>query len=106
MSIRILKDGRTLLTPPHYGWFRMEVARQQNHACITCGGEANYMLPLADDHSFHLAHRGTRGMGSAIRDDVIGPKRGQVEGGKCGKCHRIEHNQQSAVQSQPQWSRA
>ena len=105
MAIKITKDGRTILTPPHYGFFRMEVARSQNHACMTCGGSVNYMLPLEDDRSFHLAHRSTRGMGSAFRDDVIGPKKGQVEGGKCGKCHRIEHGQQSEVQSQPQWSK-
>lgn len=44
-------------------------------------------------------------MGGALRDDVIGPNRGQVEGGKCGQCHRQEHHQQEEVQSQPQWSR-
>jgi len=99
------KDGRTILTGKDYGLFRMELCRSQGGRCITCHGPADYMLPLESDYSFHVAHRGSRGMGRAIQDDVVGLKRGQVEGGKCGKCHRIEHGQQSAVQSQPQWSR-
>jgi hypothetical protein len=105
MSIRVTKDGRTIREGAHYSDFRYMVWNLQAGRCIECSGPTDYYADLDRDYSFHLAHRGTRGMGSSFRDDVLGPKKGQVEGGKCGKHHRIEHNQQSAVQSQPQWSR-
>lgn len=72
---------------------------------MKCDGITSLTADLESNYSFHVAHRGSRGMGGALRDDVIGPNRGQVEGGKCGQCHRQEHHQQEEVQSQPQWSR-
>jgi hypothetical protein len=104
--IKITKDHRTIRTGTHYSLFRESVYIMQGMRCCECGRITSLLSDLQDDISFHLSHRGTRGMGSGFRDDVLGPKKGQVEGGKCGKCHRQEHNQQEVVQSQPQWSRA
>lgn len=104
--IKITKDGRTILSGIDYTHFRYELWISQNKKCIKCGRDTDLLVDLSANHSFHLAHRGTRGMGSGFRDDVLGPNKGQVEGGKCGRCHRQEHNQQSAVDSKPQWSRA
>lgn len=101
--IEISKDGRTKRTGVDYTKFRFEVWQSQ-HLCVKCGRETDLLADISADGSFHLAHRGTRGMGGGFRDDVLGPNKGQVEGGKCGKCHRQEHGQQEAVQSQPQWS--
>lgn len=94
MSIRVTKDGRTIRTGKDYTAFRREVFHDQNASCMDCTRTTFLLSDLERDDSFHLAHRGSRGMGSAIRDDVVGPKRGQVEGGKCGRCHRQEHHQQ------------
>ena len=91
--IRITKDGRTIRTGKHYTEFRAYLFVSQNARCIECERITSTSSPLEYDDSFHVAHRGSRGMGSAIRDDVVGPKRGQVEGGKCGSCHRKEHGQ-------------
>ena len=93
--IRVTKDGRTIRTGKDYMAFRRELFYAQVGRCMVteCG---RCTFPLVDpefDFSFHVSHRGSRGMGGAIRDDVVGPKRGQVEGGKCGKCHRKDHGQ-------------
>jgi hypothetical protein len=94
MTVEIKKDGRTILKGQDYTDFRKDLYDSQQGQCIKCGKQTSLVVPLEWGNSFHAAHRGSRGMGSAIRDDVVGPKRGQVEGGKCGSCHRNEHNQE------------
>jgi hypothetical protein len=91
--IKTTKDGRTIRTGEDYTAFRYQLHGEQSGCCVDCGRYTDPEAPLEWDSSFHIAHRGSRGMGSAIRDDVVGPKRGQVEGGKCGGCHRKEHGQ-------------
>jgi hypothetical protein len=93
MSIRKTKDGRTLRTGLDYTKFRRELHEAQKQLCIKCGRYTRTNISLEFDNSFHVSHRGSRGMGSGIRDDVVGPKRGQVEGGLCGRCHRESHGQ-------------
>lgn len=105
MAIEISKDGRTKLTGKHYTEFRRWLWFQQESACLRCCALTSLHVDLEYDQSFHVSHRESRGMGGSFRDDVIGPNKGQVEGGICGRCHRFEHNQQEEVQSQPQWSR-
>lgn len=96
MSIKITKDGRTIRTGAHYSRFRHSVYESQQGRCIgeRCGKLTSLVVPIEWGNSFHIAHRGSRGMGSSFRDDVVGPNKGQVEGGKCGSCHRREHNQE------------
>lgn len=93
MSIKVTKDGRTLRRKVDYSIFRRILYEAQHHLCMICGRYTDILAHPDCDYSFHVAHRGSRGMGGAIRDDVLGPERGQVEGGKCGRCHRQEHNQ-------------
>lgn len=92
--IKTTKDGRTIRTGKDYKEFRSGLHSLQNARCLACPRITRIDVPLEWDNAFHVSHRGSRGMGSAIRDDVVGPRRGQVEGGKCGKCHREEHGQQ------------
>lgn len=96
MPINITKDGRRILKGKSYTDFRRELYEAQKGLCCVCSRLVYLSSPLEWDDSFHVAHRGTRGMGSGFRDDVVGPNKGQVEGGKCGKCHRIEHGQEAA----------
>ena len=93
MSIKTTKDGRMIRSGKDYTAFRRQVFEDQRGRCMTCGAWTNLEAPIEFAGSFHIAHRGSRGMGGSIRDDVVGPKRGAVEGGKCGHCHRKEHNQ-------------
>ena len=93
MPITTTKDGRTIRTGKSYTEFRREVYEAQSGRCMECPRQTSLTADIDSDFSFHIAHRGSRGMGSGIRDDVVGPKRGQVEGGKCGRCHRQEHGQ-------------
>lgn len=106
MSIVITKDGRTIRDGKDYSEFRIQLHKDQQGICMTCGRLTSLVVPLEYGHSFHVSHRGSRGMGSAIRDDVVGPKRGQVEGGKCGGCHRQEHNQELYHERSPKTVRA
>ncbi len=92
--IKTTKDGRTIRTGKDYTKFRADLYVKQNASCIECDQTCVFDAPLEWNNSFHVAHHGSRGMGGAIRDDVVGPKRGQVEGGLCGKCHRESHGQQ------------
>jgi hypothetical protein len=89
----IVRNGRTIRRGRDYSLFRRELFLNQTGRCIECNRLTSFEMDIDSDYSFHVAHRGSRGMGAAIRDDVVGPKRGQVEGGKCGKCHRQEHGQ-------------
>lgn len=91
--IRITKDSRTLRTGADYTKFRREVYADQCGHCIECGQWTSLQAEIESDYSFHLAHIQTRGMGGAFRDDVVGTRKGQVAGGKCGRCHRQEHGQ-------------
>ena len=91
--IVVTKDGRTIKRGADYTVFRHELWKVQQGNCADCGRVTSITADIESDWSFHVAHRGSRGMGGAIRDDVVGPKRGQVESGKCGKCHRREHGQ-------------
>jgi len=91
MSIKKTKDGRTIRTGKEYTDFRRQLYDKQKRLCIKCGRVTRLDISIYFGNSFHVAHRGSRGMGSAIRDDVVGEKRGQVEGGKCGACHREDH---------------
>jgi len=91
--LTITKDGRTIREGPDYTAFRKELFDSQRGRCFECGAWTNLEAPIEFDGSFHVAHRGSRGMGSSFRDDVIGPKKGQVKGGLCGDCHRKEHGQ-------------
>lgn len=94
MPIRILKDGRTILDGADYTKFRKHVYWFQDQKCLECGIMTSLTAPIEDDLSFHISHRGSRGMGSGYRDDVLGQKKGQVEGGKCGRCHMEEDHRQ------------
>src|SRR5271157_2899419 len=91
--VKTTKDGRTIRRGKDYTAFRRMVHDKQHGRCMTCNAWTNLELTPEFNGSFHLGHRGTRGLGGSLRDDVIGPKKGQVEGGKCGHCHREEHNQ-------------
>ena len=91
--IKTTKDSRTIRTGKDYTAFRRKVFEDQRGRCMTCGMWTNLELPIEFASSFHIAHRGSRGMGGSIRDDVIGPNKGQVECGKCGSCHREDHHQ-------------
>lgn len=95
MAVEIKKDGRTIRTGADYSQFRRSLHQSQQGRCIgeRCGKLTSLVVPIEWGNSFHVAHRGSRGMGGGFRDDVVGPKRGQVEGGLCGSCHRREHNQ-------------
>lgn len=93
MPIIKTKDKRTKRTGRDYSEFRRELFYKQGGNCMRCGGVTIFVADIESNFSFHVSHRGSRGMGGAIRDDVVGPKRGQVEGGLCGKCHRKEHGQ-------------
>lgn len=95
MPIKTTRDGRTIRTGKSYTDFRRDLYEQQNGICCVCPRLAYLSSPLEWDDSFHVAHRGTRGAGGCFRDDVVGPNKGQVEGGKCGKCHREEHNERN-----------
>ena len=92
--IRETKDGRTIREGLDYTVFRRWLHEGQNGKCKCCGRTTSLESPIHYDDSFHVAHRGSRGMGGSFRDDRVGDKRGMVECGKCGKCHRKEHNQQ------------
>jgi hypothetical protein len=89
--IKVTKDGRTIRTGTDYTGFRRVVHRGQWGNCLNCGRNTSLTVAFESDFSFHLTHCGTRGLGGSLRDDVLGTKKGQVEGGKCGKCHRAEH---------------
>lgn len=93
MSIQRTKDGRTIRSGKDYTEFRLSLWKEQAYRCMDCNRITDATLHPSCYRSFHVAHRGSRGMGGAIRDDVVGPKRGQVEGGKCSRCHRQEHSQ-------------
>lgn len=93
MPIKTTKDGRTIRTGQDYSFFRQQVWMLQVGKCMCCPRKTRLELDIDSDYSFHLSHVGSRGMGSAFRDDVLGTKKGQVEGGKCGACHREEHHQ-------------
>lgn len=93
MAVITKKDGRTIRTGKDYTSFRVQLWKEQRRLCIECGRVTDIAVPALWDDSFHVAHRGSRGMGAAIRDDIVGPNRGQVEGGLCGRCHRKQHNQ-------------
>jgi hypothetical protein len=95
MAIKVTKDNRTILTGVHYSRFRRKLYEDQDRLCIRCGRCCNLTVDLMAENSFHVLHRGSRGMGSAIRDDVVGQKRGQVEGGGCAKCHRQDHQKKA-----------
>jgi hypothetical protein len=94
MPIKLTKDGRTILTGREYSEFRRDLFYRQRGCCIECGRVTIFNADIDSDFAFHVAHRGSRGMGGGIRDDVVGEKRGQVKGGMCGKCHRESHHQQ------------
>ena len=94
MSVRVTKDGRTIRSGESYSEFRRYLYRFQDGRCVRCDRRTFLTVALEADDSFQVAHRGTRGMGAGYRDDVLGLRRGQVEGGVCGKCHRQEHHQQ------------
>jgi len=93
MAIKTTKDGRVIRSGSDYADFRRDLWRKQRWTCCTCSRITGLDMPIESDYSFHVAHRGSRGMGGGFRDDVVGTKRGQVEGGKCGGCHRKEHGQ-------------
>lgn len=88
------KKGRTIRTGRAYSEFRRELFDDQGGLCLRCSRRIVFEADIDADFSAHLSHRGSRGMGGAIRDDVVGPNRGQVEGIICGQCHRKEHHQQ------------
>lgn len=94
MAIEIKKDGRTIRTKKDYSKFRRELYYSQHGRCIRCERPTMFNIDIDSDYAFHVAHRGSRGMGSSFRDDVLGPNKGQVLGGLCGRCHRKEHHQQ------------
>ena len=91
--IEIRKDGRTIRTGNDYTEFRKQIFDAQRGRCFECGAWTNLEAPIEFAGSFHIHHRGSRGMGSSFRDDVIGPKKGQVVGGFCRVCHGRIHGQ-------------
>jgi hypothetical protein len=101
MSRKITKDGRTLRTGKDYTTFRYDLWFSQDGRCIRCGGIAALSEPIYRARSFHVHHKNGRGMGGSKRSDTFLKCEGL-----CGSCHRIEHNQQSAVPSELKWSRA
>lgn len=108
--IKITKDGRTIRTGKDYTEFRNEVHfLQKSHCanpdCEIKGGRLTYLYePLVYSGSFHLNH--LHGRGGGKRDDVIFRDGKQMVRGDCGKCHRVFHDQQERIASEPQWSRA
>jgi hypothetical protein len=98
--IRTTKDGRTIRSGRDYTDFRFELWEINHRNCWECNRSTSISADLAADNSFHVHHKRGRGMGGALRDDTF-----LACSGICGKCHRIRHGQQSAVQSQPQWSK-
>src|SRR5580700_3435341 len=94
----VTKDGRTIRSGKDYTAFRYELWLAQDKRCVGCGRVTDLLAELEAGHSFHVDHE--RGRGGGKRDDTFLSCKGL-----CGKCHRIKHGQQSAVQSQPQWSR-
>ena len=94
MPIMVTTDGRTIRSGQSYTEFRRCLYRFQDGRCVRCDRRTFLGVSLESENSFQVAHRGTRGMGAGYRDDVLGLRRGQVEGGLCGKCHREEHHQQ------------
>ena len=88
------KDGRTIKTGIDYTKLRTDLFFLQDGRCFACQRSTSLHVDILSDYSFHVAHRGSRGFGSAFRDDVVGPKKGQIKGGMCGKCHRQSHGQQ------------
>lgn len=99
--ISTTKDGRTKRTGKDYTAFRYELWLSQEKKCIDCGRLTNLQSDLHSDDSFHTDQTAGRGMGGAKRDDTFLACKG-----KCGRCHRIKHHQQSAVPSELHWSRA
>lgn len=107
--IKYTKDGRTIRTGADYTAFRFEVylvqsSRCGNPKCEIKGGRFTSLDSALESYdSFHLNH--LHGRGGGKRDDVMFRNGKQMVRGDCGKCHRVFHGQQEAVQSQPQWSR-
>ena len=91
MPIRIKRDGRTVRYGRSYTEFRKALYLMQSGRCMECGRMTSLTCDILSDWAFHVSHRGTRGMSGSVRDDVLGPKKGQVEGGLCAKCHRERH---------------
>jgi hypothetical protein len=106
--VKITKDGRTIRTHKSYTEFRRDLHKTQggrcaNPECEQSDGRMTFLYaPLELDCAFHVNHLNGRGAGK--RDDVVTRDGREVCRGDCGKCHRIFHGQQSAVESQPQWS--
>lgn len=100
MAVKVTKDGRTIRSGKTYTAFRYELWLCQNKLCADCGRQTDLHVDLSWNTSFHIDHVDGRGLGGSKRDDTFLACKG-----KCGKCHRIKHGQQSAVQSQPQWRR-
>jgi hypothetical protein len=98
LSIKVTKDGRTIRTGKDYTLFRLRLWKSQLGYCAGCGGKTDYYADLEADWSFHVDH--TNGRAAGKRDDTPESCKG-----KCGKCHRIKHNQQSTVPSELHWSR-
>ena len=96
--INVTKDLRTILDGADYTKFRRGLWEDQQGCCIECEAFTSPTAPIEWDNSFHVAHRGSRGMGSSFRDDVVGVRKGQVKGGLCGRCHRKEHGQQMNIE--------
>ena len=102
MAEQITKDGRRILTGRQYSAFRHSLFKMQNGQCASCGRATDLKVQNTADYSFQVHH--VKGRGGKRNDDVhTAHKPGCV--GWCGKCHRMHHGQQSAVQSQPHWSR-
>ena len=101
MAIKVNKSGLTKRTGKDYTAFRYELWLAQDKLCIDCGRFTDLTADLHCDNSFHTDHTGGRGMGGSKRDDTFYTCKG-----KCGKCHRIKHHQQSTWNSRLHWSRA
>jgi hypothetical protein len=97
MSVTITKDGRTIRTHADYTNFRKALYASQDGFCGWCRRSTDLDAELECDWAFHVDH--TKGRGGGKRDDSF-----EACVGACGKCHRIKHGQQSAVESKPQWS--
>lgn len=98
MPVKLTKDGRTIRTGKAYTTFRYELWLSQNKLCADCGRQTELHVSLHWDNSFHVDH--TRGRAGGKRDDQF-----YACTGKCGKCHRIKHHQQSTGESKLHWSR-
>jgi hypothetical protein len=97
--IRVTKDGRTIRTAKDYTAFRHALWEVNHGNCWKCERRTNLVAHPSADNSFHVHHKGGRGLGGSKRDDTF-----LKCSGLCGFCHRGLHKQ--GCSGVPQWSRA